>query len=49
MRRMQVMSFELPDVAAYTKKRYETSFFDPSRASRNRRKTSKQVAYADVC
>ena len=25
----KVMEFELPDVAAYTKKRYDTSFFDP--------------------
>ena len=24
----KVMSFELPEVAAYTKKRYDTSFFD---------------------
>jgi len=33
----KVMSFELPEVAAYTKKRYDTSFFDPEQARRRRR------------
>jgi len=32
----KVMSFQLPEVAAYTKKRYDTSFFDPQNAKRRR-------------
>lgn len=31
------MEFELPDVAAYTKKRYDTSFFDPQESKRRRK------------
>ena len=33
----KVMSFELPEVAAYTRKRYDTSFFDPENARKRRR------------
>ena len=33
----KVMNFELPEVAAYTKKRYDTSFYDPKEAKKRRR------------